>query len=82
MKEAQASFERIKCKMTEAPVLALLNFEKVFELDYDASGVGIGAILSQDNRPIAFFSEKLSESRQKYTTYEKEFYAIVRPLEH
>ncbi|GJR05644.1 putative CCCH-type zinc finger family protein, partial [Tanacetum coccineum] len=81
-KEAQASFERIKAKMTEAPVLALPNFEKVFELDCDASGVGIGAVLSQDNRPIAFFSEKLSKSRQKYTTYEKEFYAIVRALEH
>ncbi|GJT07211.1 putative quercetin 3-O-methyltransferase 1 [Tanacetum coccineum] len=81
-KEAQASFERIKAKMTESPVLALPNFEKVFELDCDASGVGIGAVLSQDNRPIAFFSEKLSESRQKYTTYEKEFYAIARALEH
>ncbi|GJV45608.1 putative reverse transcriptase domain-containing protein [Tanacetum coccineum] len=81
-KEAQASFKRIKDKITEAHVLALPNFEKVFELDYDASGVGIGAVLSQDNRPIAFFSEKLFESRQKFTTYEKEFYAIVRALEH
>nr|GEU78864.1 hypothetical protein [Tanacetum cinerariifolium] len=73
---------KIKDRMTEASVLALPNFEKVFELDCDASGVGIGSVLSQDNRPIAFFSEKLSESRQKYTTYEKEFYAIVRALEH
>lgn len=81
-KEAQSSFEHIKAKMTEAPVLALPNFDKLFELGYDASGVGIGVVLSQDNRLIAFFSEKLSESRQKYTTYEKEFYAIVRALEH
>nr|GEW12206.1 hypothetical protein [Tanacetum cinerariifolium] len=81
-KVAQASFERIKARMTEALFLAFPNFEKVFELYCDASGVGISVVLSQDNRPIAFFSEKLSESRQKYTTYEKEFYAIVRALKH
>ncbi|GKF30320.1 putative CCCH-type zinc finger family protein [Tanacetum coccineum] len=81
-KEAQASFELIKAKLIEAPVLALPNFEKVYKLDCDASGVGISAVLSQDNRPSAFFSEKLSKSRQKYTTYEKEFYVIVRALEH
>nr|GEY57832.1 retrovirus-related Pol polyprotein from transposon 17.6 [Tanacetum cinerariifolium] len=80
--EAQSSFKLIKVKMTEALVLSLPNFKKVFELDCDASGVGIGSVLSQDGRPISFFSEKLSESQKKYTTYEKEFYAIVRALEH
>ena len=32
--------------------------------------------------PIAFFSEKLNEAKQKYSTYDKEFYAIVRSFEH
>jgi len=38
--------------------------------------------LSQEKWPIAFFSEKLNESKRKYSTYNKKFYAIVRALEH
>ncbi|GJZ33590.1 RNA-directed DNA polymerase [Tanacetum coccineum] len=81
-KEAQKSFELIKENVTQAPVLSLPNFDKLFEVECDASNVGISAVLSQENRPIAFFSENLSDSRQKYSTYDKEFYAIVRALDH
>jgi hypothetical protein len=80
--EADASFQLVKKKMKEAPVLALPDFEKIFEVNCDAFGVGIGGVLSQEGRPIAFFSEKLSGSKKNYFTYDLEFYAIVQSLKH
>jgi ribonuclease HI len=44
------------------------------------SGYAIGAVLSQDDRPITYFSEKLNEVKVKYSTYDKEFYAVIQAL--
>jgi len=80
--KAQSTIEEMKLKLTQAAVLALPCFDKVFEVECDASGVGIGGVLTQEDKHLAFFSEKLCESRRKYSTYDKESYAIVRCLEH
>jgi hypothetical protein len=78
--EAKKFFNLLKRKITEQPILVLPDFKKTFQVKCDASGFAIGEILSQEDRPIAYFSEKLNETKVKYSMYDKEFYDIIQAL--
>jgi hypothetical protein len=77
----EEAFNILKDKLTHAPLLQLPDFNKMFELECDASGIGLGGVLLQEGKPVAYFSEKLSGPSLNYSTYDKELYALVRTLE-
>ena len=79
--EQDRSFNMLKDKLTHAPLLQLPNFNKTFELENDASGIGLGGVLLQEGKPVAYFSEKMSGPVLNYSTYDKKLYALVRTLE-
>jgi hypothetical protein len=75
------AFHTLVDKLTHAPLLQLLDFGKTFELECDASGIGIGGVLLQEGKPVTYFSENLSGPSLNYSTYDKELYALVCVLE-
>jgi len=78
--KTKQAYDDIKAALTQAPVLILPNFSQSFVLETDASGIGIGAILSQKQRPIAYFSKKLSPRMQNQSAYAREMYDITETL--
>ncbi|GFV21396.1 retrovirus-related Pol polyprotein from transposon 297 [Trichonephila clavipes] len=67
-------------KIRETPVLQLPNIKEQFNLFTDASGVGIGAVLNQNHRPIAFASRTLNKAERNYTVTERECLAVIWAL--
>jgi hypothetical protein len=76
----QQAFDDVKAAIEKETVLAYPDFLKPFKIYTDASLMQLGAVITQDNRPIAFFSRKLSKTQQKYSVTEIELLAIVEPL--
>ena len=79
--QVEESIQKIKEMLSSALVLVLSDFKRVFEVKCDASGIGIGVVLSQEGRPVSFYNEKLNDKR-RYSTYDKELYAIIQALKH
>lgn len=78
--EAEVAFHHMRIALMSPFVLQLSDFSIPFVVECDASGLGFGAILTQHNRPIAFYSEALKGSALALSAYEKEMLAIMKAI--
>lgn len=78
--EQDLAFKTLQQALISAPVLALPDFKQPFLLETDASGHGIGAVLMQQGRPLAYYSSALCPRNAALSTYEKEALAILEAL--
>jgi hypothetical protein len=77
---AEKAFNNLKQALISLPVSALPDFTQPFAIKCDACRIGIGVVLSQNNHPMAYFSEALKGSTLTLSTYEKEMLAIVKSI--
>ena len=76
----QTAFDKIKSIVGREVLLSYPDFSKPFHIHTDASKSQLGAVISQDNKPIAFYSRKLQPAQTRYTTTERELLSIVETL--
>ena len=74
--------QQLKNAVTNAPVLMMPDFSQSFCIECDASGTGLGVVLSQNKKPIAFSSKALAETSLTKSIYEKELMALVLAIQH
>src|SRR5687768_2981760 len=76
----QKAFNEMKRIIMRETLLAYPDFSEVFDIHTDASLTQLGACISQDGKPIAFYSQKLNPAQTRYTTTERELLSIVEVL--
>jgi hypothetical protein len=74
------AFETLKGILVKALVLKLPDFDKDFEIHFDASNFATRGVIVQDGRPVAFESQKLNETERRWPTHEKEMWAVIHCL--
>ncbi|GJW86570.1 hypothetical protein Tco_0161910 [Tanacetum coccineum] len=80
-KEALKTFNDLKQVLLTTPILRLPDFSKPFIIEYDASSDGVGAILSQEDHPVSYFSKGFSPSNRFKSSYDRELLALVLAIQ-
>ena len=85
--KCQKAFNQLKAILQSAPVLSAPDFKKPFKLAVDASDVGAGGVLLQEDdcgvdHPVCYFSRKFNRHQRNYSTIEKECLALLLSLQH
>ncbi|MDV3201139.1 MAG: RNase H-like domain-containing protein, partial [Sweet potato little leaf phytoplasma] len=78
---AQLAFDQLKQVLLHKSVLAIPNFDTTFVIQTDASGMGMGAVLSQNRHPIAYFSKQFCPKLRNSSTYIRELCAITSAIQ-
>jgi hypothetical protein len=80
--EAAEAFQALQRALTTGPVLQMPDFDQLFMVDCDASGVGFGAVLHQGAGALAFFSRPFAARHLKLAAYERELIGLVQAVRH
>jgi hypothetical protein len=78
--KCQEAFEELKKMLTTTPVLILPDVHKPFSVYCDASRLGLGCVLMQDGRVIAYASRQLRDHEKNYPTHDLELAVVVHAL--
>ena len=85
--KCQNAFDKLKAILKSAPILLAPDFDKPFKLAVDASDIGAGAVLLQEDNngvdhPVCYFSKKFNKHQRNYSTVEKECLALILAIQH
>jgi hypothetical protein len=78
--KCQANFEELKKRLTIAPVLVLPDLSNNFSIYCDASHLGLGCVLMQEGRVVAYASQQLRKHKLNYPTHDLELATVVHAL--